>query len=48
MIGKLEIDRLRAAAIEREGSSFSLRDFHDRVLALGSLPLPALESELAR
>src|ERR687891_2971692 len=36
MIGKLEIDRWRTAATEREGSSFSLRDFHDRVLALGS------------
>lgn len=48
MIGKLEIDRLRAAVIEREGSAFSLRDFHDRVLAFGSLPLAVLDDELSR
>jgi uncharacterized protein (DUF885 family) len=48
MIGKLEIDRWRTAAAEREGSSFSVRDFHDRVLALGSLPLDVLERELSR
>ena len=48
MIGKLEIDRWRTAATEREGSLFSLRDFHDRVLALGSLPLDVLERELSR
>jgi uncharacterized protein (DUF885 family) len=48
MVGKLEIDRLRAAAIDREGPSFSLQDFHDRVLALGSLPLAVLDHELNR
>ena len=48
MIGKLELDRLRAAATEREGSAFSLRDFHDRVLAFGSLPLAVLDDELNR
>jgi uncharacterized protein (DUF885 family) len=48
MIGKLEIDRLRTAAQEREGSSFSLQDFHDRVLTLGSLPLAVLDEELRR
>jgi uncharacterized protein (DUF885 family) len=46
MIGKLEIDRWRAAAARREGPSFSLRAFHDRVLALGSLPLRTLAAEL--
>jgi uncharacterized protein (DUF885 family) len=48
MIGKLEIDRLRVAAREREGSSFSLQSFHDRVLTLGSLPLAVLDEELSR
>ena len=48
MIGKLELDRLRAAATEREGSAFSVRDFHDRVLAFGSLPLAVLDAELSR
>jgi len=48
MIGKLELDRLRAAATEREGSAFSVRDFHDRVLSVGSLPLAVLDDELSR
>jgi uncharacterized protein (DUF885 family) len=48
MIGKLELDRLRTAAGEREGPSFSLQGFHDRVLALGSLPLDVLDEELSR
>jgi uncharacterized protein (DUF885 family) len=46
MIGQLEIQRWRTEAAERQGSSFSLKDFHDRLLALGSLPLAALEREL--
>jgi uncharacterized protein (DUF885 family) len=45
-IGQLEIQRWRAQAAEREGSAFSLKDFHDRLLALGSLPLPALRREI--
>jgi uncharacterized protein (DUF885 family) len=48
MLGKLDIERMRSAATEREGSSFSLQDFHDRMLALGSLPLAVLDEELAR
>jgi uncharacterized protein (DUF885 family) len=46
MIGRLEIQRWRAEAAEREGDSFSLQGFHDRLLALGSLPLKALDREL--
>jgi uncharacterized protein (DUF885 family) len=46
MIGMIEIDRARATASERDGASFSLRDFHDRVLALGQLPLPAFRREM--
>jgi uncharacterized protein (DUF885 family) len=45
-IGQLEIERWRRSAEEREGSAFSLSDFHDRLLALGSLPLPSLQREL--
>jgi uncharacterized protein (DUF885 family) len=45
-IGQLEIERWRRNAEEREGSAFSLSDFHDRLLALGSLPLPSLQREL--
>ena len=40
MIGMIEIDRAREAAAARD-PSFSLRDFHDRVLAAGQLPLPS-------
>jgi uncharacterized protein (DUF885 family) len=46
MIGMIEIDRARATASERDGASFSLRDFHDRALALGQLPLPAFRREM--
>ena len=47
MIGMIEIERARAAATARDGSSFSLTEFHDGLLALGQLPLPALRRELA-
>lgn len=47
MIGMIEIQRARRAAQERDGAAFSLRDFHDKVLGLGQLPLPALMRELA-
>ena len=46
-IGKFQIERWRAEAERRQGSAFSLRGFHDRLLSLGSLPLPALDRELA-
>jgi uncharacterized protein (DUF885 family) len=46
MIGQLEIQRWRTEAAAREGSAFDLKRFHDRLLALGSLPLAALEREL--
>jgi uncharacterized protein (DUF885 family) len=43
-IGQIEIESWRAEAAGRDG--FSLPTFHDRLLALGSLPLPALRREL--
>jgi uncharacterized protein (DUF885 family) len=46
MVGMIEIERARATAAERDGATFSLRDFHDRLLALGQLPLPSLRREL--
>jgi uncharacterized protein (DUF885 family) len=46
MLGKLEIDRWRAERAKADGSSFDPRAFHDRVLALGSLPLSSLAREL--
>ena len=45
-IGQIEIERWRAEAAKRAGPAFSLKRFHDRLLALGSLPLSSLEREL--
>ncbi|HZD79366.1 MAG TPA: DUF885 domain-containing protein [Actinomycetota bacterium] len=45
-IGQFEIERQREEAAKREGAAFTLPSFHDRLLALGSLPLPALQREL--
>ncbi|WP_372666989.1 DUF885 domain-containing protein [Amycolatopsis kentuckyensis] len=42
MVGRLEIQRIRAGAEERLGSRFDIRAFHDLVLAGGALPLSAL------
>jgi len=44
-VGQREIERLRAEATGRPG--FSLPDWHDRLLELGTLPLPAIRRELA-
>ncbi len=41
LVGKREIMSLLEAVREREGDAFSLREFHDRLLAQGSVP-PAL------
>jgi uncharacterized protein (DUF885 family) len=46
-LGQLEILGWRTAAAEREGAAFSVIAFHDQLLELGSLPLPALERELS-
>jgi len=41
MTGMFEIQRARTSEAERLGSTFSLQDFHDRVLSLGEVPLPS-------
>jgi uncharacterized protein (DUF885 family) len=46
MVGMVEIEDARRRAEEKEGIAFDLRGFHDRLLALGQLPLPALRREL--
>jgi uncharacterized protein (DUF885 family) len=46
MIGRLEIERLRREAERRLGSKFDIREFHDRVLEQGSVPLPLLRSNI--
>jgi uncharacterized protein (DUF885 family) len=48
MIGQLKIVGLREKAKARRGEKFSIKEFHNAVLKAGSLPLPALEAEIAR
>jgi uncharacterized protein (DUF885 family) len=46
MVGQLEIRACRERAAEAANSGFDLRDFHDRLLSLGSVPLPTLRREM--
>ena len=46
MIGRLEIDRLRADAEARLGSRFSVRSFHDTILHGGMTPLDELANRV--
>ncbi|HVE77620.1 MAG TPA: DUF885 domain-containing protein [Gemmatimonadaceae bacterium] len=46
MLGMLEIQRLRDAARRGLGPRFDIRQFHDRVLEDGSVPLPALRAKI--
>ena len=43
MIGRLEIQRMRAEAQQRQGDAFDVRRFHTAVLDNGSLPLGVLD-----
>ncbi|MGW5050696.1 DUF885 domain-containing protein [Actinokineospora sp. NPDC004072] len=43
MVGRLEIQRIRAAAEQRLGARFDIRGFHDVVLGNGMLPLSVLD-----
>ncbi|HET6579763.1 MAG TPA: DUF885 domain-containing protein, partial [Gemmatimonadales bacterium] len=46
MVGRLEIERLRAEAETRLGSAFDIREFHDRVLESGTVPLSLLRAHM--
>ena len=46
MIGRLEIERLRRESEERLGAEFDIREFHDKVLESGSIPLALLRSHI--
>ena len=46
MVGRLEIQRLRADAERRLGGGFDIRTFHDAVLGAGSLPLSVLADRI--
>ena len=48
MVGRREIVRLRALAAARLGSGFDLKQFHDLILRVGILPLPALSRTVER
>ena len=48
MVGRREIVRLRMASAETLGDRFDLREFHDLVLRVGILPLPALARTVER
>jgi uncharacterized protein (DUF885 family) len=48
LLGSLDIQRLRKHAEDTLGDHFDIREFHDRILANGSVTLPMLEAEIAR
>jgi len=43
MIGKLKIEELRSKAETELGDDFDIREFHDTLIANGSVPLSILE-----
>ena len=47
-IGQMKISELRRRAERALGPRFDLRDFNDAVLAVGSVPLTALETHMTR
>jgi uncharacterized protein (DUF885 family) len=47
MVGRLEIQRIRRAAEQRQGDAFDIRAFHDAVLDSGPLPLGLLDQVVA-
>jgi uncharacterized protein (DUF885 family) len=48
MIGRLEIQRIRADAEQRQGARFDIKAFHDAVLDSGALPLGLLAHHVAQ
>jgi uncharacterized protein (DUF885 family) len=47
MVGRLEIERIRREAEQRQGDRFDVRRFHSAVLDSGSLPLGVLDRVVA-
>jgi uncharacterized protein (DUF885 family) len=47
-LGEMAIVKARAEAQAALGDRFNIRAFHDAVLELGSVPLPALQARIAR
>jgi uncharacterized protein (DUF885 family) len=47
MIGRLELDRLRARTERALGTSFDIRAFHDLILSTGPVPMAVLDDVVA-
>jgi uncharacterized protein (DUF885 family) len=47
-LGKFLVRRLRDACRAERGATFSLREFHDRLIGLGAPPLPLARRALLR
>lgn len=47
MIGRLELLRVREAARTRLGARFDVRDYHERILAAGPMPMEVLSRMIA-
>jgi len=47
-LGEMQIRRHRREAEEKLGAKFDQREFHDTILALGSVPLSVLEERMAQ
>ena len=48
MLGNMEIRRLRELAERELGDAFDIKEFHDRVLEDGSVPLIMLREKIER
>jgi uncharacterized protein (DUF885 family) len=48
MVGRVEIQRMRAEAEQRQGNRFEVRKFHSAVLDSGALPLDVLDDVVRR
>ena len=46
LVGTEAIHDLRRQLAEREGSTFSLRAFHDRVLQYGAIPMALIAQDM--
>jgi len=46
LLGKMEIIRLRENYRKVKGNNFSLREFHDRLLSFGAIPLKLIEERI--
>lgn len=46
LVGKREIERLHDEVREAEGADFDLKDFHDRLLGYGSIPVALIRTDM--